>query len=91
MNYEDKDLECKECQKKFIWTASEQDFFAKKGFENIPARCPECRIKARERRQETQAAFKVKCSKCNKEGDVPFEPNEKPVYCEECFKKIKEN
>jgi CxxC-x17-CxxC domain-containing protein len=33
----------------------------------------------------------VKCNKCGKDTDVPFEPKEgKPVYCRECFEKVKE-
>ncbi len=90
MAYEDKSLECKECGKQFVWTASEQAFFAKKGFKNVPARCQECREKARAKRVETQSATPVKCAGCGKSGEVPFEPTGSPVYCEECFNKIKE-
>ena len=40
---EDKTLTCKDCGKEFVWTAGEQEFYASKGFENAPVRCPECR------------------------------------------------
>lgn len=34
--------------------------------------------------------WKVKCSNCKKETDVPFEPEEgRPVYCKECLTKLK--
>ncbi len=40
---EDKSLTCVECGASFIFGASEQEFFANKGFTNEPKRCPECR------------------------------------------------
>ena len=39
----DKILSCKECGRDFDFTASEQEFYAQKGFTNEPGRCPECR------------------------------------------------
>ena len=41
--YEDKTLVCKDCGSDFIFTAGEQEFYAEKGFENEPLRCPDCR------------------------------------------------
>ena len=38
MGYEDKTLECVECGANFTFTASEQEFFASKGFEVVA--CP---------------------------------------------------
>ncbi|MBI2862973.1 MAG: zinc-ribbon domain containing protein [Chloroflexi bacterium] len=40
---EDKTLTCRDCGNEFVFTASEQEFFAQKGFTNEPGRCPECR------------------------------------------------
>lgn len=40
---QDKTLTCRDCNKEFTFTASEQEFFAQKGFTNEPGRCPECR------------------------------------------------
>jgi CxxC-x17-CxxC domain-containing protein len=88
--FQDKQLECKECGKAFIWTADEQRFFAQKGFKNVPARCLDCRGKARKLREESQAAFEVTCAGCGKKGDAPFEPLGNKVYCEECFNKLRE-
>jgi len=32
--------------------------------------------------------YKVTCSECGKETEVPFKPDgERPVYCQECFRK----
>ena len=41
--YEDKTLVCKECGKEFVFTASEQEFYAERGFQNEPQRCKSCR------------------------------------------------
>ena len=40
---EDRTLSCKECSRDFTFTAGEQEFYAEKGFQNDPARCPACR------------------------------------------------
>ena len=40
---EDKTLVCKDCGAEFTFTAGEQAFYAEKGFENAPVRCPACR------------------------------------------------
>lgn len=40
---EDKKIICRDCNKEFIWTAGEQEFYKEKGFDNEPIRCPECR------------------------------------------------
>ncbi len=39
----DKTILCKDCGKEFIFTEGEQAFYAEKGFENDPVRCPDCR------------------------------------------------
>ena len=38
--FEDKTLVCRECGAEFVFTASEQQFYAEKGFQNEPGRCP---------------------------------------------------
>ena len=47
---QDKTLTCRDCSQEFEFTASEQDFYAEKGFENDPTRCPACR---QARKQQT--------------------------------------
>lgn len=49
---EDKTLVCKDCSKEFVWTVGEQEFYAQKGFENEPTRCPDCRRANKMRRQQ---------------------------------------
>ncbi len=40
MNYTDKEIACRECGGRFVFTAGEQAFYASKGFINEPTRCP---------------------------------------------------
>ena len=73
--YEDKTLVCKDCGKEFVWTAGEQEFYASRGFENQPQRCKACRD-----------------ARKNATRGEPFQPREdRPVYCSECFAKMKQN
>ena len=39
----DKTLTCKDCNAEFVFTEGEQAFYAEKGFQNEPQRCPDCR------------------------------------------------
>ncbi|HWJ03613.1 MAG TPA: zinc-ribbon domain-containing protein, partial [Verrucomicrobiae bacterium] len=41
--FQDEVLVCKDCGAEFVFTASEQEFYAEKGFTNKPGRCPQCR------------------------------------------------
>jgi CxxC-x17-CxxC domain-containing protein len=41
--YADERLTCTDCGAEFAFTAGEQEFFASKGFQNKPNRCPDCR------------------------------------------------
>ena len=38
--YQDRYLTCRDCGNEFVFSASEQEFFAEKGFANDPGRCP---------------------------------------------------
>lgn len=96
MPYEDKKLACQDCQKEFVWSAGEQEFFAQKGFENIPKRCPDCRKQRRhdgpkpQVKVETGAEWEVACKECGKKDMVDFKPrNPENILCEECFLKEK--
>ena len=39
----DKQLTCRDCSGNFIFTSGEQEFYASKGLQNEPVRCPPCR------------------------------------------------
>mgnify|MGYP002561641526 CR=1 FL=1 len=95
MAFEDRILTCKECGAEFPFTASEQEFYAEKGFQNDPARCPACRAARKRQRNGARAEremFTVTCAACGVETQVPFRPTEdRPVYCRECYQKSREN
>ena len=64
--FNDKILNCRDCGRDFEFSASEQEFYAEKGFTTEPGRCPECRA-AKKNKPETKAAVaihvnNVKCS-----------------------------
>jgi len=37
----DKNLTCRDCGVVFVFSVGEQEFFAEKGFNNQPGRCPQ--------------------------------------------------
>jgi len=41
--YEDRTITCADCGQEFTFTASEQAFYAEKGFSDAPKRCKSCR------------------------------------------------
>src|SRR3990170_4459205 len=89
----DKTLTCRECGQQFTFTASEQEFFAQKGFTNEPSRCPGCRAARRSSRGEStyssrqdREMFDAVCAQCGKATQVPFQPRgDRPVYCSDCY------
>lgn len=93
--FTDKIITCKDCGREFVFSSSEQEFYAEKGFTNEPGRCPECRAarKAQSggrggfgRSTQQREMFPATCSACGVETTVPFRPSgEKPVYCRDCF------
>jgi CxxC-x17-CxxC domain-containing protein len=88
--YKDKTLVCKDCGQEFTFTASEQEFFAEKGFTNEPQRCKACRNARKgsaNSNKGTRQMFDAVCAECGKPCKVPFEPRtDRPVYCSDCFK-----
>ncbi len=96
MSFQDKSLQCSDCSLEFTFTAGEQEFFASRGLQNEPKRCPECRrAKKAERNgnggnRAQRQMFPAVCAECGKETEVPFEPREeRPVYCSECYKTVR--
>lgn len=88
--YEDKTLTRKECGEEFIFTAGEQEFYAEKGFVNEPQRCKACRDARKNAVRGERELFTATCASCGNEAKVPFQPrDDRPVYCSECFAKMK--
>ncbi|MGH7245596.1 MAG: zinc-ribbon domain containing protein [Candidatus Levyibacteriota bacterium] len=95
MNFQDQTLTCKDCGKPFVWTASEQQFYQEKGFQNAPVRCPDCRAAKKARMGDSRGghsggqrvSFEITCSNCGAKDTVPFEPKgDRPVLCRNCFR-----
>lgn len=95
MSFQDKSLQCSDCGTTFTFTAAEQEFFQSKGYVNEPKRCPSCRQARKGERQgssryASRQMFPAVCASCGKETEVPFEPRSgRPVYCSECYQKVK--
>ena len=103
MAFADRTLTCSECGNEFTFTADDQEFHSKKGYQD-PRRCPDCR---RQRRasgggggggyggggggyRAPREMFTATCDSCGNEAQVPFEPRQdRPVYCSDCFNKVK--
>ena len=99
---QDKTLTCSDCGQEFTFTASEQEFFAQKGF-STPSRCPSCRAARKAAREGgsshgssygsgggyggTRQMYPAVCAQCGKETEVTFQPRgDRPVYCSDCYK-----
>jgi hypothetical protein len=49
MDFQDKELNCRDCREWFVFAAGEQRFFAARDYKP-PSRCPECRRQHREQK-----------------------------------------
>ena len=89
--YEDKTLVCNECGNEFIFSAGEQEFYAKKGFANEPKKCKACRDARKKAVRGEREKFTTVCAACGGEAVVYFKPRDgRPVYCDACHKAAKE-
>ncbi|MEW6065465.1 MAG: zinc-ribbon domain containing protein [Bacillota bacterium] len=96
--FSDRTLTCRDCGAEFVFTAREQEFFAEKGFQNDPSRCPACRASRKQRMQGNDGyrpaqrqMFDTVCDECGCSTQVPFQPSgTKPVYCRDCFTRVKQ-
>ncbi|MCS7206784.1 MAG: zinc-ribbon domain containing protein [Dehalococcoidia bacterium] len=88
MAYSDRTLTCVECGAPFTFSAGEQEFYASKGYQNEPKRCPTCRAARRVRNGGVSArpSYSTVCARCGQPAQVPFQPRSgRPVYCSDCF------
>lgn len=91
--YSEKTIICKDCGQAFTFTASEQEFYAEKGFTNEPQRCKACRTARKNSRDNGsrdggfRQMFDAICTECGQPCQVPFQPrDDKPVLCNDCFR-----
>ena len=98
--YEDKEIACVECGNTFIFSASEQELFAQRGYTNEPKRCLDCRNARRDSRGGgygggggggyNRQMYPAVCASCGQDCEVPFEPRQgRPVYCRDCYQKMR--
>jgi hypothetical protein len=84
--FQDLTLYDKDTGEAFVFTAKEQEFFARQGFTHVPAHSPERRKMLREQRYKGKPIFNVACSSCGRVGKITQEPPDlKKVLCEYCF------
>ena len=95
MAYADRTLNCVECGAEFTFTADDQEFHARKGYQE-PKRCPSCRQARRSDRGGgggyggARQMYDAVCDNCGANTQVPFLPRQdRPVYCSDCFSKMK--
>jgi CxxC-x17-CxxC domain-containing protein len=90
--FSDRTLTCRDCGEEFVFSSGEQAFFASKGLQHDPQRCPACRAAYKRAKtvggpREYHAAI---CGMCGGQAMVPFAPrNDRPVYCSSCFDKVR--
>jgi CxxC-x17-CxxC domain-containing protein len=100
MSFQDKSLQCSDCNTTFNFSAEDQEFFRSKGYTNEPKRCPACRQARKSERYGNNSygnsygaprqMFPATCAECGKSTEVPFQPRgDKPVYCSDCFRKVR--
>jgi len=98
VSFQDKSLVCSDCGNTFTFTAEEQEFFQSKGYTNEPKRCPSCRQARKAQRSgddsygsgSRRQMFPAVCAQCGKKTEVPFQPREgRPVYCSDCYRKVR--
>ncbi|HEV8574377.1 MAG TPA: CxxC-x17-CxxC domain-containing protein [Dehalococcoidia bacterium] len=97
MAYTDRTLNCVECGAEFTFSADDQEFHARKGYQE-PKRCPNCRQARRSDRGGgggggyggARQMYDAVCDNCGANTQVPFLPRQdRPVYCSDCFSKMK--
>ncbi|MDD3014724.1 MAG: zinc-ribbon domain containing protein [Candidatus Gastranaerophilales bacterium] len=98
MSFEDITLQCKDCGCEFVFSASEQEFYEQKGLINFPKRCKPCRNAKKNSYRGNYGSggypqkrmYDTICAGCGCETQVPFQPTgDRPVYCRDCYNKMK--
>ena len=90
MAYTDQVITCADCGIDFVFSASEQAFFAEKGFASAPKRCGSCRSQRRSMGGGTsygagggysgggdrgpREMHDAVCARCGKDTQEPFRP-----------------
>ena len=83
MSFADKALICRDCSGSFVFTAGEQEFYASKGLQNEPVRCPSCRAARKNARtNEVEDGYVRYGAFASFGGRTPRQMH--PATCAEC-------
>jgi CxxC-x17-CxxC domain-containing protein len=83
VGFTDKTITCRDCGQPFVWSASEQEFYQSRGFENEPVRCRDCR----NRRKAERGIGSNGSASFASNGGGSRRPREMfPAVCDECGK-----
>lgn len=90
MPYTDKSLTCVDCGAEFTFSAEDQEYYASRGFQNEPKRCPTCRRTRKAGREggggggggssrggyssADRPMYPAVCADCGQQTEVPFQP-----------------
>lgn len=83
-SFSDISINCRDCGTTFVWTASEQEFYQSRGFENQPVRCRDCRNRRKMERgsgSNSSVAFGTNGEAGSRPAREMF-----PAVCDECGK-----
>ncbi len=92
MPFEDKTIQCAQCDDSFVHSADDQARYAERGFTNEPKRCPKCRAQRRGQggaggggggggvggggQGGPREVFEAVCAECGVTTTVPFKPTQ---------------
>ncbi len=85
VSFTDKTITCRDCGQPFVWTASEQEFYQSRGFENEPVRCRDCRNRRKSERGVSAMATSSSVGMGNGNGSRRAREMF-PAVCDECGK-----
>lgn len=90
MSFADQTLNCRDCNQVFTFTVGEQEFYASRGLNNSPSRCPECRAAHKQSNRgqwgssgggggrigdyQSRQMYSATCASCGEDAQVPFQP-----------------
>jgi len=87
VSFSDKTITCRDCGQSFVWTASEQEFYQSRGFENQPVRCRDCRNRRKsERGQSGSSSYSTDYSNGGGHSSNRGLREMFPAVCDECGK-----
>lgn len=86
MSFADQKLMYRDCQKNFIFTVGQQEFYHQKRLMHAPSRRASRKNIRTSFRNKSQPDIVITCSNRDIKTKVPFLPqNGRPIYCATCY------